>query len=182
MRFCFNQWDPAKCFWLVFPGYSQSLDVLIFITCIFKPGRLGCSLLSVSYHNFEFPIRAVLLGWLFPAPWLVQGWEEPSFSLSCGLSLSSSDSDSWLQSGRWCVQFYLSRCEIFFEMLSWKSEKLGWLLYHLPWCNRRFVYKRQSIHLSVHPADVPSTPVCMELPLPWYFNFSWGAGSDPAWR
>lgn len=77
------------------------------------------------------------MGWLLPAPWLAQGWEEPGFSLPCGLGLSSSASDSWLWSGRQRVQFYSSRCEIFFEMLSWKVKKLGWLLYHSPWCDRK---------------------------------------------
>lgn len=33
--------------------------------------------------------------------------------------------------------------------------------------------------LFVHPAGVRLTPVCTELPLLWYFSFSWGAGSDP---
>lgn len=147
MRFHFNQWDSAKCFCLFFPSYSQSLDVLIFITCIFTPGRLDCSLLSVNSYSFGFPIRAVLLGWLLPAPWLAQGWDEPGFSLTCGSSLSSAASDSWLRSRRQCVQFYSSRCEIIFEMLSWKVEKLGWLLYHSPWCNGRFVCKRQRVCL-----------------------------------
>lgn len=78
----------------------------------------------------------MLAGWLLPAPWLAQRQEEPGFSLLCGLGLSSSASDSWLQSGRQCVQFYSSRCEIFFVMLSWKVKKLGWLLCHSPWSNR----------------------------------------------
>lgn len=176
MRFHFNQWDSRKCFWLVFPSYSQNLDLLIFIIRIFTPGRLGYSPLLVSHYNFEFPLRAVLAGWLLPAPWLAQRWEEPGFSLLCGLGLSSSASDSWLRSGRQCVQFYSSRCEIFFVMLSWKVKKLGWLLCHSPRNNRGLSTKDgESMWLCI--PLVCGLLVCSKLPLLWYFSSSWGAGS-----
>lgn len=73
-----------------------------------------------------------------------------------------------------------SRCAIFFEMLSWKVKKLGWLLYHLPWWG----FSTYIGGLSTKDTETIwlciLTPMCSDLPLLWCFSLSWGAGSEPA--